>query len=92
MNGGEDQEFEAALRLGVNTRQFWNIGKLPLERVFYIYRRCHGLYHASGVDDLRDIETDVPQGKFELKPHWKIDYCNEVSRMIKKARTARPST
>ena len=63
LNGGEDQEFEGALRHGRNTKQHWNIVRLPLDRLFYIYRRCHGCYHASGVDDLRDIEPDVRQGR-----------------------------
>ena len=88
INGGEDQEFEGALRLGANTRQYWNVVRLPLERVFYIYRRSHGSYHASGVDDLRDIEPEVHRGMYHLRPHWRVDYCKEVSRLIERIRAA----
>ena len=86
MNGGEDQEFEGAIRLGSKTSQYWNVVRLPLERVFYIYRRWHGSYHTSGVDDLNEIEPEVEKGVYRLKPHWKTDYCREVSRLIKRIR------
>jgi glycosyltransferase involved in cell wall biosynthesis len=87
MNGGEDQEFEGAIKRCSNSRH-WNVVRVPLERVFYIYRRCHGSYHVSGVDDLRDIEPDVNRGEYHLRPHWKIDYCKEVSRLIERIRAA----
>jgi len=88
INGGEDQEFEKAIRHGGNTSPYWNIVRLPLERVFYIYRRWHGSYHASGVDDLRDIEPEVQPGRYRLRPHWNADYCTEVSRLIERIRAA----
>jgi glycosyltransferase involved in cell wall biosynthesis len=92
INGGEDQEFEAALRRGRTTSRHWTIVRLPLDRLFYIYRRWHGSYHASGVDDLRDIEPEVHPGRYRLTPHWKADYCNEVSRLIERIRSFRSRT
>jgi len=86
LNGGEDQEFEADLRRGADTARHWNIVRLPLERVFYIYRRSHGSYHASGVEDLREIDPPIMKGTHHLKPHWKIDYRREVSRLISRIR------
>jgi len=86
LNGGEDQEFEADLRRGADTAQHWNIVRLPLERVFYIYRRWHGSYHASGIDDLKEIDPEIQKGTHRLNPHWKSDYCREVSRLITRLR------
>lgn len=86
MNGGEDQEFENLIRLGERTKQYWRVVWLPMDRVYYIYRRWHGYYHASGVDDLRDIEPDVRKGRVQLEPKWKVDYCQEVARLIERIR------
>jgi glycosyltransferase involved in cell wall biosynthesis len=88
INGGEDQAFERAIRRGRTTRRYWRIVRLPLERVFYLYRRQHGLYHASGIDDLGDIRPDVERGACQLRPHWDQDYCAEVSRLIGRIRAA----
>ena len=61
--------------------------RLPLERVYYIYRRWHGHYHASGVQDLREIEPEVREGVYRLEPKWELDYCAEVSRLIERIRS-----
>jgi glycosyltransferase involved in cell wall biosynthesis len=86
LNGGEDQEFEYALRRGAETGRYWNIVRVPLERMFYIYRRYHGSYHASGVEDLNQIKPEIQTGAYRLRPHWKTDYCREVSRLIRRIR------
>jgi hypothetical protein len=79
ISGGEDPEFEGALRQGRNTSQHWHIERLPLDRLFYIYRRWHGSYHANGVDDLRDIEPEIDESRYRVRPHWKSDYCKDLS-------------
>jgi glycosyltransferase involved in cell wall biosynthesis len=82
MNGGEDLDFEERIRRGRNVSKYWGATHLPLERVYYIYRRGHGHYHASGILDLREIEPDVQEGKYQLEPKWHLDYCKEVSKVI----------
>ena len=87
INGGEDLDFESKIRLSRNARKFWGVTRLPLERVYYIYRRWHGHYHASGVQDLREIEPEVQEGRYLLEPKWQVDYCAEVSRLIERIRS-----
>ena len=88
MNGGEDLDFEERIRLGPNVHKYWGVTHLPVERMYYIYRRGHGYYHASGIMDLREIEPEVQEGRYQLEPKWNLDYCKEVSRLIELIRCA----
>lgn len=81
LNGGEDLDFEHKVRLYPSTKRHWRVTRLPPERVFYVYRRWHGHYHASGVHDLKTIEPAVRKGRYELRPKWRLDYCEEVSKL-----------
>ena len=81
LNGGEDLDFEHKVRHYGSVKGYWRVSRLPPERVFYVYRRWHGHYHASGVQDLRTIEPDVQKGKYRLEPKWRLDYCEEVSKL-----------
>jgi glycosyltransferase involved in cell wall biosynthesis len=85
MNGGEDQDFERRIRQNPLTNKCWKITSLPVERLYLIYRRKHGHYHASGCVSLREIDPPVRKGKYQLQPHWKKDYCNEVRCRIERS-------
>jgi glycosyltransferase involved in cell wall biosynthesis len=78
MNGGEDQDFESRIRGNLLVNKSWKVTTLPVERLYFIYRRQHGHYRASGCVSLREINPAVRKGKYRLQPHWKKDYCAEV--------------
>jgi glycosyltransferase involved in cell wall biosynthesis len=92
MNGGEDQEFESRIRLHPLTNRCWHLTPLPIERLYLIYRRKHGHYHASGCMSLREINPTVRKGRYQLRPHWKKDYCNEVKRQIERLHVSHKNT
>jgi glycosyltransferase involved in cell wall biosynthesis len=79
INGGEDQDFERRLRLDPGVSRHWKLANLPLDRLYYIYRRNHGHYHTSGCVDLREINPKVREGRYELRPCWRKDYCEEIA-------------
>jgi glycosyltransferase involved in cell wall biosynthesis len=86
LNGGEDQDFERRIRLNPALSRYWNLTSLPIDRLYYIYRRSHGHYHASGCIDLGEIDPTIREGIYELRPNWKKDYCEEIARQVERVR------
>ena len=84
INSGEDVNFEQRLRRNQQGSKFWKVSKLPLERIYYIYRWSHSHYHTTGCNDLRQIDPQIEQGSYDLNPHWKHDYCKEVEQQIQR--------
>ena len=85
-NGGEDQDFENRLRSNELLSECCRVTRLPVERLYYIRRWGHGYYHASGCQNLNELNPEVEGGAYRLKPHWKMDYCEEVERRIRRTR------
>lgn len=82
-NGGEDQDFETRIRVDARVSFRCRVTRLPLERLYYIRRWGHGSYHASGCASLSQLNPEVEKGARRLRPHWKMDYCEEVERRIR---------
>lgn len=75
INGGEDCDIEWRFQNVTEKKgEYWPHTTLPLNRLYYVYRWGHGHYHATGHNNLDDINPQVVKGQLTLSPHWRIPY------------------
>lgn len=86
---GEDQVVDSALRATAPTRGGASSGdpELPMEDWYYIYRWGESDAHLSGSanpDFWAEVgKRKVKPGRYELRPHWRVDYVAEVEACVR---------
>lgn len=85
-SGGEDQRFNGLLaEYGISSAK----GEvLPTNRMFYLYRWGASPRHLSGALDETNTASAyerigrdrIEPGEFELRPHWRVNYVQAVTR------------
>ncbi len=84
VDSGQDQDFQRIVK--EHDGEKFEIEEISSEEIFYVYRWGTGSVHLSGFgrgsEGYEKIgKKPIESGRFELRPHWRKDYQEELARI-----------